>query len=317
MLDFFQYALQKKSFITFYGGEPLLTFDTIRRTVDYIKNHKTLNAKKLRYSISTNGTLLTEEILHFLNTNKFRVYLSQDGTAQDLTRPSKLNSLVLENLDRLSRLPDIEFETNSVFIPATVGELYRSARFFVERGINNSSLTYSINGLWDPVHLDQMREEVRELREYLLSYYHRHRSIPIKNFRNRPKRAVLWCSAGQDRFSLGPDGKLWGCRLFADLFADKETPPEFSKYCFGDICDFVADDGAVYSSVTQNYRSLRMDSFSSERLACRKCSRLLYCNVCPAAAAFSSGAIGKVPSWVCDMKKIWLEEITKFWEAAG
>jgi len=315
-LDFFQDSIEESGYVTFYGGEPLLEFDTIARTVDFIETHKTLNAKKLRYNISVNGTLLTEEILEFLSRHRFKVNLSHDGTAQDMTRPSHLNSLVWENLARLIRLPDIELETNSVFIPATVKEVFRSARLLVESGIKNCQLSYSIGDPWDSVCLAQMREEVQELRRYLLSYYYQHRSIPVQNFQNRLSPGLFQCAAGQDRLALGPDGKLWGCRFFADLFSAGVAHHELIAYCFGDIRDFATNDEAVYSSAIQKYKALRQENFSSENRACRDCPDILLCSACPATAAFSTGVLGKIPAWMCDLKKIWREEVARFWAEA-
>jgi len=316
-LDFFQESIAENGYIGFYGGEPLLAFDTIAQTINFIETHKVLNAKKLHYSVSTNGTILTEEVLSFLNTHSFKVNLSYDGTAQDMTRPSKLNSLVRENMDRLIRSPHIELETNSVFIPATVNEVFRSARLLIESGIKNCELSYSVGDTWDKVHLDQLREEVRELAEYLLSHYHKHSSIPVKNFQSRLGPGLFRCSAGQDRLTLGPDGRLWGCRFFVDLSTARGNPDELSAYCFGNIRDFFREGEAVYSSVIQKYEALCLENFSSKGGACRDCPDLLLCTACPATAAFSTGVVGKIPAWICHMKKMWREEVARFWGEAG
>lgn len=313
--DFFHDDFQEECYIGFYGGEPLLEFETIRRTVDFIENHAALKAKKLRYSISTNGTLLTDEIMAFLNDHKFTVNLSHDGTAQEITRPGDPNSHILENLGRLIRLSGIKLTTNSVFTPATASELFRSARFMTDRGVRNCYLTYSFNDLWDSVALGRLRDELRELRHYLLAHYRTSRTIPVENFQNQPERALFCCTAGQDRLALAADGRLWGCRFFADFFAGREDHLDFEPYRFGDIDEFIAGRGDVLRLKRRNYRKLRMDNFSTATLTCRECDHLLFCDACPATAAFSTGRIGRIPAWQCQMKKIWHEEIAGFWEA--
>jgi radical SAM protein with 4Fe4S-binding SPASM domain len=315
-LDFFQDSIAENSYITFYGGEPLLAFETIAQTVGFIETHKTLNAKKLRYSISVNGTLLSKEILDFLSAHRFMVNLSHDGTAQDTTRPSQLNSLVWENLARLTRLPNIELATNSVFIPATVREVFRSARLLIESGVKNCQISYSIRDPWDSVCLDEMREEVQELRRYLLAYFSQNRSIPVQNFQARLGPGLFHCTAGQDRLALGTDRKLWGCRFFADLSTAGMAHPDLSAYCFGDIRDFAQKDETIYSEVIQKYKELRQENFCSEKRACRDCPDIVLCNSCPATAAFSTGMLGKIPDWICDLKKIWREEVARFWAEA-
>jgi uncharacterized protein len=61
--------------IGFYGGEPLLNFDTIKQVVEYA-NQK---CDKMQYTITTNGTLLTEKIIDFFKENNFKVGISLDG----------------------------------------------------------------------------------------------------------------------------------------------------------------------------------------------------------------------------------------------
>ncbi|MGB7297256.1 MAG: SPASM domain-containing protein [Candidatus Aminicenantales bacterium] len=177
-------------------------------------------------------------------------------------------------------------------------------------------MTYSINNSWDSRGLGQMREELRELSGYLLSNYRRFRTIPVESFQNRPEQGLFICSAGQNRLALAADGRIWGCRFFADFFSGREELPEFEEYCFGDIADFMAHHEDIYSLKIRNYRKLRMDNFSTEKMDCRECAHLLFCDVCPATAAFSTGQIGKIPAWQCAMKKIWYEAVRGFWDAA-
>ncbi len=63
--------------ISFYGGEPLLQFDLIRKCVSYVKS--SYPEKEVNFSMTTNGTLLTKEKLKFLVENKFMIYISLDG----------------------------------------------------------------------------------------------------------------------------------------------------------------------------------------------------------------------------------------------
>ncbi len=62
--------------ISFYGGEPLLNFDLILNTVNYI-NGRT-NKSKI-YSVNTNGTLLNNDIIKFFVENNFVITFSLDG----------------------------------------------------------------------------------------------------------------------------------------------------------------------------------------------------------------------------------------------
>lgn len=75
------YGLQhsgKNLAITFYGGEPLLHFDLIKKCVEY--SQKNARGKELGYSMTTNLTLMTKEIAEYLaSINSFSVVCSIDG----------------------------------------------------------------------------------------------------------------------------------------------------------------------------------------------------------------------------------------------
>ena len=66
-VDYFYPYFTDGCYLTFYGGEPLLAFDTIRAVVAQIELLEKINKKNIRFSITTNGSLLTDDIIHFLN----------------------------------------------------------------------------------------------------------------------------------------------------------------------------------------------------------------------------------------------------------
>lgn len=63
--------------ISLYGGEPLLEFELIKKIVGYAKNRAA--GKICTFSMTTNGTLLTDEILEFLAENSVNLLISMDG----------------------------------------------------------------------------------------------------------------------------------------------------------------------------------------------------------------------------------------------
>jgi uncharacterized protein len=69
--------LEKKFAIGFYGGEPILALDLIKRIVSYSKI--LFNNWELEYYLTTNGTLIHDEILDYLIKENFEITLSLDG----------------------------------------------------------------------------------------------------------------------------------------------------------------------------------------------------------------------------------------------
>lgn len=64
--------------VAFFGGEPLLAFDLIEKIVNYTNENIPPNIK-VRYIITTNGTLMNPNIAQFMNKHKFEVTVSIDG----------------------------------------------------------------------------------------------------------------------------------------------------------------------------------------------------------------------------------------------
>lgn len=83
-----QSGQRKEIGIVFFGGEPLLNFPLLKFIVDYSKKEVKKISKKIHFTITTNGTLLTDDIIDCLNKNKFSVMISIDGykKAQDELR---------------------------------------------------------------------------------------------------------------------------------------------------------------------------------------------------------------------------------------
>lgn len=65
--------------VTFFGGEPLLNFELIQQLVDYCKSREPETGKRFCYQITTNATLLSDEMLAYLVEHEFSVMVSIDG----------------------------------------------------------------------------------------------------------------------------------------------------------------------------------------------------------------------------------------------
>lgn len=65
--------------VDFFGGEPLMAWDTVKRTIDYARSIEEEHGKKFRFTITTNGLLLDDEKIDYINANMDNVVLSLDG----------------------------------------------------------------------------------------------------------------------------------------------------------------------------------------------------------------------------------------------
>lgn len=65
--------------IDFFGGEPLLNWDLVKNTVDYARSKEKGFNKHFNFTLTTNGMLLDDEKIEYLNKNMKNVVLSLDG----------------------------------------------------------------------------------------------------------------------------------------------------------------------------------------------------------------------------------------------
>lgn len=65
--------------VDFFGGEPLMNFEVVKKTVEYARSQEKKYNKNFRFTITTNGLLLTDDKIDFINENMDNVVLSLDG----------------------------------------------------------------------------------------------------------------------------------------------------------------------------------------------------------------------------------------------
>lgn len=77
--------------VDFFGGEPLMNMDVVKEIVAYGRQLEKEHNKKFRFTMTTNGVLLDDEIMEFLNKEMSNVVLSIDGRKEvhDHMRPTR------------------------------------------------------------------------------------------------------------------------------------------------------------------------------------------------------------------------------------
>ncbi|MDA3731508.1 thioether cross-link-forming SCIFF peptide maturase [Niameybacter massiliensis] len=76
--------------VDFFGGEPLMNFEVVKGVVEYARSIEAETGKNFRFTMTTNGVLLNDEIIDYLNENMYNVVLSLDGRPEvnDHMRPT-------------------------------------------------------------------------------------------------------------------------------------------------------------------------------------------------------------------------------------
>lgn len=134
--------------IVFHGGEPLLRFDVIKKTVDYIKNKAEWKEKHISFQIQTNGLLFNNEIISFLETNHFSVGLSIDGITEEANvfRQNRAGKSTLKDfaeiLENHSNFIRNRCGILTVVSKANIKHIPSFALWLQKQGIYNLSFTF-------------------------------------------------------------------------------------------------------------------------------------------------------------------------------
>lgn len=213
--------------IDFFGGEPTLAFPLIEEVVD----HCSRIARKFKFSLTTNGTILTERMLDLMVRSDFFVVVSYDGAYQDLERPARdgaaRRSTIRENIGRYAAaLPFHRLAVRTI--------LTRGRRDFAELASEAQELGVRLAPgpitapPSDPRNLTEedvgaMLEFSRNELEHLIAdgradIFSSMTSIPNVLFRAlRAQPRLRSCGLGVDILSVDPRGDLYPCHRFLGM----------------------------------------------------------------------------------------------------
>ncbi len=293
--------LADEAWLGFYGGEPLLSWPLIKKTVAYANQ----NFKgKFRFTLTTNGSLLKKEHVLFFRKHRFDLILSYDGLAQKFRDLRSLPALEAALMNLRQFYPD-GYLIHSVFTTRTAPLLAASMEKMLKQG--HSRLQYALDQCvpWAKKDLAVLEAQLGRLADKAKKHQRKTGKMPLENFAANGKKGIFACSAGRDRLALLPDRTVWGCQMFYELLGHDRANPDYARYCCGELEEFIAMPAGALAAKAASYAELRQDYFFSEKKdLCGLCDDLEQCAVCPATAALATGAPGVIPSWACRIRKI-------------
>lgn len=290
----------EKVIVGFYGGEPLLEFALIKEVIDYIE--KTYHGKQFTYSMTTNGTLLTDEVVDYLAEKNFSIVISLDGPKEVHNRHRRFADgrgsfdVIKENLLRMEkRYPDFyrTCSTNTVLSPE---QDYRCVEEFLEISeivspLNSQIGLISDTGLDEPVSYDQglnINNEGNKLAQ-LLSLFPDKQELALAhyfgNYLDQIERINTTLHAGPATAKKGHPGGpciAGAIRGFVDTEGNIypcEKVNECDEMRIGTVCgDFDVDN---INRIVNIARTTEKE--------CKECWAFLFCGLCVAASIDGSG----------------------------
>jgi len=233
--------------LVFFGGEPILNFKLISKAVQHALEKSETTGKKISLTLTTNGTLLSEEVISFLHNHQIGVTVSIDGLEiiHNKYRPfpdgSPSYRTILKNIENLFRIYNgvpvparVTVAGSSENIPDTLDHLLNLG--FAEVGfapVTTDDIASQLNNQ----EMDQMLKQFQILSQQFLEAALDDRLLGFSNLidlllvlhegevKNYP------CGAGLGLFSVDPDGDLFLCQrltgeeafLMGDIFSGLST----------------------------------------------------------------------------------------------
>ncbi|MDR1157504.1 MAG: thioether cross-link-forming SCIFF peptide maturase [Oscillospiraceae bacterium] len=287
--------------IDFFGGEPLLALDTVRRTVDYARAHESEWGKRFRFTLTTNGLALDDKSIDFLNREMDNVVLSLDGRpgVHDALRKTAAGEgsyeKVLPGIQALTARRTRDYYVRGTFT-ARNPDFAADALYLASLGFKHLSMEPVVLPEGHPLALrtehlpavfaayDRLAAALRGRED--VSFFHF--QVDLTQGPCVYKR-LRGCGAGFEYAAVTPEGDLYPCHQFVGREA----------YRMGSV-----REGRLDPAIAARFAALTVTSKPS----CRDCWAKYFCSGgCAASALNTTGALDGCYALGCEMQKKRLE----------
>lgn len=262
--------------VDFFGGEPLMNFETVKQLVIYGRSLEKVHHKRFRFTLTTNGVLLNDDIIEFINKEMANVVLSTDGRKEvnDAMRPFRNGKGSYDLImPKLRKLADSRKQQNYY----VRGTFTRFNKDFAEDVLSLNDLGFEQISV-EPVVADEdepyaiRSEDIPEIcKEYdrlAVEMIKRHREGRDFNFfhfmidlSGGPcvAKRLSGCGSGTEYLAVTPWGDIYPCHQFVGQEA----------YLMGDV-----DSGIRRFDLQDEFKQCNV--YAKEQ--CSECFARFYCS---------------------------------------
>ncbi|MGD8780874.1 MAG: radical SAM protein [Ignavibacteria bacterium] len=287
--------VHKSKAISFYGGEPLLNFTLIKKLVEYIKAG--YDCRNIEFRITTNGFLLTDDVIDFIVDNNFSLAISMDGPKEEHDRNrvlkggTKTFDIVYQNMCNIrEKYKDYFFE--KVQIQAcydTKTDLFNMNDFFIKhdkelpryRSLNGVSLSdRKKRKNFDKKDLLEYSRNYNKLKEsyfdFLTTHENRRKDLTDQIFRKRTSGVVC---RSHYKLNSYTGNCTPGTRIFVTVDGTYHICERINEFFPVGDCDNGMDFKKVYKIQEDYYNQVIKEN------KCNLCTARHSCPVCFVAFA--------------------------------
>lgn len=300
IIDFvFQNAKENEKIeIGFFGGEPLLEIGLIREIMELIHSHDLYDRNRMIISVTTNGTIYSEEISRFLVDNNIILNISCDGPqiVHDAFRhfPDGRGSSEIVEANIKQALKDFPLiPVNAVYSPENLHLLPDVVEYLASLGVRNIYLNPNISARWTKKEADILPKiygaVARKYIDFYLKGEPRYISLidgAIAVILRGGYKPSERCRMGAGEYAFGPSGNIYPCERLIGYDDGKE-------HCIGNINNNFIENECC--------KSVSSTAINEE---CLVCGIKDYCmNWCGCTNYCSTGHYNVVGPFICSSEK--------------
>lgn len=311
------------------GGEPTLEPALLRRCVKYLRS-TTPPGFAVDCSLTTNGTLLGDDLLAFLADHDVRLDISFDGVlaAQEVRGAGSfptLDRLLVRARNQHPRYFAQRVTIRMVVERRTLPLLTESVRYFLEKGVHRIAIGPCLahDPCWEPGDEEILRGQVDEIVADSLAHLQTVGTVPVgflggadRGQQARDKGPQ--CAAVTGRCAcVDAAGEVWGCPLFARSLRRLPSMAENASdlVSLGSIYDPALT--ARLAALPERARQYPLFSTALRRCGtrrCHDCEHAADCRICPAAICEREHSLdpSEVPAFHCAFSRVTLEARRRF-----
>ncbi len=288
--------------VDFFGGEPLMNFDVVKRLVAYARSIEKEKNKNFRFTLTTNGMLIDDDVIEFANEEMSNVVLSLDGRKEihdryrvDYNGKGSWEKIVPKFQKLVKARSGKDYYMRGTFTHANP-DFLEDIKVMLDLGFNELSMEPVVCAAGDPNELTEedlpiVLDQYEKLANLIIersaqgkpfTFYHY--MIDLTGGPCIYKR-ISGCGSGTEYMAVTPWGDLYPCHQFV---GDE-------KFKLGDVFNGVSN-----TAVQKEF----CDCNVYARPDCKDCWAKLYCSGgCAANAYHATGSVRGVYKYGCELFK--------------
>lgn len=288
--------------VDFFGGEPLMNFDVVKQLVEYARSIEKEKNKNFRFTLTTNGVLIDDDVIEFANKEMSNVVLSLDGRKEvhdkfrvDYAGKGSWETIVPKFQKLVKARGGKDYYMRGTFTHDNP-DFLEDIKTMLDLGFNELSMEPVVCAEGDPSELtkedlpivlkqyEDLANLMIERREQGKPFTFYHYMIDLKGGPCIYKR-ISGCGSGTEYMAVTPWGDLYPCHQFVGE----------EKFKLGDIWH-----GVNNKPIQDEFMACNVYA----REDCKDCWAKLYCSGgCAANAYHATGSVKGVYKYGCELFK--------------